>query len=91
MESLPASTPPKTGRAAALGLSGGMLLGAIYLSVRAVMLMRQECAPGLLAEDCTLEQSIAAEMSNFFFFFAAGLVLVGAGLYLLFRKPKEQP
>lgn len=86
-----APTPSNPGRAAALGLSGGMLVGAIYLGVRAVMLQRQECGPGVTGEDCVLEQTIAHEMSNFFFFFAAGLVLVGAGLYVLFRKPKESP
>ena len=86
-----APTRPATGRAALLGLSGGMLICAIYLGVRAVLLMNQECGPGVVGEDCVMEQSIAGEMANFFFFFASGLVLVGAGLYFLFRKPKESP
>lgn len=73
-------------RAAAYGLSGGMMLGAIYLGVRAALLTRTECGPGVTGEDCVFEQTLANEMAHFFILFAAGLLCVGVGIYVLFRK-----
>lgn len=74
---------------AAIGLSGGMILGALYLAIRAIMLSTADCPAGMSAEDCRFESEVAAEMSRFFYFFAMGLMLTGIGILVLFRPKKE--
>ena len=54
------SSPPSApGRAAAIGLAAGMLIGAIALAGRAIVLSGSECAPGLTGEDCAFEVTLA--------------------------------
>jgi hypothetical protein len=84
------STPrPALLQPAALGLSGGMVIGAIYLVARAMLLSHADCPAGTTAEDCALESEIAREMSVFFYFFAFGLMLVGLGVFVIFRPKKK--
>ncbi len=80
---------PSILRPAAVGLSAGMLLGAGYLAVKAIMMSISECAPATTAEDCNLELGIAAEMSRVFTFLSLGLMLLGIGVFLLFRPKQE--
>ena len=82
------TTPrPPLSRSAGIGLTVGLILGSIFLAIRAVLLSRPDCE-GLLAQECALEQEIAANLSRLHALFSAGLGLVAAGLYLsLRRKP----
>ena len=84
------STPrPALVQPAALGLAGGMILGAIYLVVKAVLLTHADCLPPNSAEDCLLEGEIASELSSFLYLAALGLVLIGAGVLVIFRPQKK--
>ncbi len=83
------STRPALAKPALLGLSGGLLLGAVYLTVRAVLMSRFECDVSLSFEECGLETDVAAQVSKLFFFSAIGLLLVGVGTFILFRPRKE--
>ena len=73
---------------AALGLSAGMILGALFLAVKAILLTHASCAPDLTAEECMMEVDIAANTSTFLYFFAVGLMLVGVGMFTIFRPRK---
>ncbi|GEM_PF-2864875 len=83
------STRPALAKPALLGLSGGLLIGALYLAVRAVMMSRFECDPSFSSEECSLEADVAAELSKLFYFSAIGMLLVGLGVFILFRPRKE--
>ncbi len=63
-----------------------MLLGAIYLAVRAYLLSSYDCDAALSPEECGLEREVVTEMSKLFYFCSVGLLLVGSGVFLLFRK-----
>ena len=80
---------PRITRSAAIGLAGGLVLGAIYLGVRA--LTTTAPCDGLLAEDCSLERQMAADASRLYALFALGLILVAAGLLLFLRKNQGAP
>ena len=84
------SSRPAPGRAAAIGLSAGMVLGALVLTGRAIMLSGLECAPDAGAEECHFEQTLAADSARFFSFFALGLALLGIGVFVLSR-PRKAP
>ena len=75
---------------AALGLSGGMILGALYLLVKAILLTHATCAPDSTAEDCAMEVELAGDTSTFFYFFGVGLMLTGVGLFAIFRPKKKE-
>lgn len=84
-----AAPRPDVLRPAALGLAGGCVLGAIYLVVKAQHLATADCPPGVIGEECLIEQSAGAELSRMFLLFALGLALVGAGLFIAVRVRKE--
>jgi hypothetical protein len=76
-------------QSAALGLSAGALLGAIYLVVKAVILTHTDCPAPASAEDCALESQIADDLSSFLYFAAVGLALISAGVFVIFRPKKD--
>ena len=84
-------SPPRSSlfRPAAFGLSGGMILGAIYLAVKAVHLASADCGQPMSAEECVLDREIAFAACRLFGFSAFGLLLVGAGVLMLSRPKKE--
>ena len=63
--------------------------GSPALAGRAIVLSGSECAPGLTGEDCAFEVTLATETARFYLNFAAGLLLIGVGLFVLLRKKKE--
>jgi hypothetical protein len=80
------STPrPPLTRSAVLGLAAGMVIGAVFLAVRAVTLGQADCE-GLLEQDCALEREIAANLTRLHALFALGLTMVAGGLFLSLRK-----
>ncbi len=82
------SPRPALVQSASLGLAAGMLLGAIYLVVKAVILTHTDCAQPASAEDCALESEIAHELSSFLYLAALGLALISAGVFVIFRPKK---
>ena len=80
------TTPrPPLSRAAGIGLIVGLILGSIFLAIRAVMLSSPDC-DGLLAQECGLELEIAASLTRLHLLFSGGLGLVALGLYLSVRR-----
>ena len=79
------STPRTLSRSAGIGLTAGLVLGAVFLAVRAFTLHDPSCE-GMLAEDCALEQQIATSLTRLHALFAVGLAMVALGLYLSLRK-----
>ncbi len=83
------TTPkPSLSRAIAIGLTSALLLGSVFLAVRAAMLSHANC-DGLLAEECALEEEIAAGLFRLHGLGAAGLLLVSGGLVWLLRRNPE--
>ncbi len=85
------SPRPALVQPAAIGLSAGMILGAVWLAAKAVLVSPSACAAGATAEDCGLEREIAGASSRFFALFSVGLLLVGIGLFVIFRPKKRGP
>jgi hypothetical protein len=80
------STPRSSlSRSAGVGLTAGLVLGAIYLGVRAVMLWSPSCE-GLRAEECGLELELAKGLVRMHVLAAIGLALVATGLFVSLRK-----
>jgi hypothetical protein len=71
-------------RSMLVGLGAGTLMGAIYLSARAIHGSRLQC-PELSAEECAFEQATAAELARWQGLVAVALALVSVALFLLLR------
>lgn len=77
------------GRAAALGLAGGLAIAAVTLLVFSVLRMQVDCT-GLGPEECTFERQISNDIARTQAFSALGLACVSAGAFLFARKPAQK-
>ncbi len=75
------------GRAALLGLGGGLALGAVALLASAVLRLSVDCT-GLGTEECTFEREMAQGVARLQTFASLGLALLAAGVFLLVRRPR---
>jgi hypothetical protein len=75
----------RLGRAAAMGLLGGLLTGAVVLLALAVMRLQVDCS-GLGAEECTFEQQLAASVARLQTLAAVGCAALATGGWLWLRR-----
>lgn len=76
------------GRAALLGLAGGLGLAALTLLGLSIARLRFDCT-GLGSQECTFEQQIANDVARSQSLGALGLALVASGIGLLGRRSRS--
>jgi Mg/Co/Ni transporter MgtE len=75
----------RLGRAAAFGLVGGLVCGAVVLLTLAVVRLQVDCT-GLGPEECTFEEQLASSIARLQTLAAVGCAAVAAGGWLWLRR-----